>query len=125
MTSSAQPNRRIASNLLWSSATGLVRHPLAELTAAGRLLAVVSCPEPDRLPATEFYAGLRAACDTETSAKASETRPAVASRRRNFFMTVLVWFLTGVPRGTQNRGQKYKNNPLGPNFLVGKSLKLE
>ncbi len=58
MTSSAQPNRRIASNLLWSSATGLVRHPLAELTAAGRLLTVVSCPEPDRLPATEFYAGL-------------------------------------------------------------------
>ena len=58
MTSSAQPSRRIASNLLWSPATGLVRHPLAELSAAGRLLTVVSCPEPDRLAATEFYAGL-------------------------------------------------------------------
>ena len=58
MTSSAQPSRRIASNLLWSPATGLVRHPLAELSAAGRLLTVVSCPEPDRLAAAEFYAGL-------------------------------------------------------------------
>ncbi|WP_290534278.1 cytosine deaminase [Alistipes sp.] len=58
MTSSVQPSRRIASNLLWSPATGLVRHPLAELSAAGRLLSIVSCPEPDRQAATEFYAGL-------------------------------------------------------------------
>ena len=58
MTSSAQPSRRIASNLLWIPATGLVRPPLAELSAAGRLLTVVSCPDPDRLAATEFYAGL-------------------------------------------------------------------
>lgn len=58
MTSSApQPSRRIASNLLWTP-QGLVRHPLLTLGSDGRMLSAVSCPEPDRLAATEFYAGL-------------------------------------------------------------------
>lgn len=58
MTSSAQqPSRRIASNLLWTP-QGLVRHPLLTLGPDGRVLRAESCPEPDRLAATEFYAGL-------------------------------------------------------------------
>ena len=57
MNSSAQPSRRIASNLLWTP-QGLVRAPLVTLAADGRVLSVVSCPEPDRVAATEFYAGL-------------------------------------------------------------------
>ena len=50
MNSSAQPTRRIASNLLWTP-QGLVRNPLVTLSAEGRLLRVESCPEPDRRPA--------------------------------------------------------------------------
>lgn len=58
MTSSVQqPSRRIASNLLWTP-QGLVRHPLLTLGPDGRVLWAESCPEPDRLAATEFYAGL-------------------------------------------------------------------
>ena len=58
MTSSApRPSRRIASNLLWTP-QGLVRHPLLTLGADGRVLSAESCPDPDRLAATEFYAGL-------------------------------------------------------------------
>ena len=58
MTSSApRPSRRIASNLLWAP-QGLVRHPLLTLGADGRVLSAESCPDPDRLAATEFYAGL-------------------------------------------------------------------
>ena len=45
MNSSAQPTRRIASNLLWTP-QGLVRNPLVTLSAEGRLLRVESCPEP-------------------------------------------------------------------------------
>lgn len=48
--------RRIASNLLWTP-QGLVRHPLVTFYEGGRFL-VESCPAPDRLPATEFHAGL-------------------------------------------------------------------
>lgn len=57
MNSSAQPIRRIASNLLWTP-QGLLRNPLVTLSAEGRLLGVESCPDPDRLSATEFYSGL-------------------------------------------------------------------
>ena len=57
MNSSAQPSRRIASNLLWTSG-GIVRNPLLTLDSGGRVVAVETCPEPDRLAATEFYAGL-------------------------------------------------------------------
>ena len=49
--------RRIASNLLWTP-QGVVRNPLVEMAADGRLLSVVECPAPDRSPFTEFYAGL-------------------------------------------------------------------
>ena len=55
MNSSAQPSRRIASNLLWTSG-GIVRNPLLTLDSGGRVVAVETCP--DRLAATEFYAGL-------------------------------------------------------------------
>lgn len=57
MNSSAQPSRRIASNLLWTPG-GVVRDPLLTLGPDGRVLAVESCPDPDRQPATEFYSGL-------------------------------------------------------------------
>lgn len=57
MNSSAQPSRRIASNLLWTSG-GIVRNPLLTLDSGGCVVAVETCPEPDRLAATEFYAGL-------------------------------------------------------------------
>ena len=57
MNSSAQPCRRIASNRLWTP-RGIVRDPLVEVAEGGRILSVRSCGEPDRLPATEFYAGL-------------------------------------------------------------------
>lgn len=58
MTSSApRPSRRIASNLLWTP-QGLVRSPLVTLAADGRVLTAACCTDPDRLPATEFYAGL-------------------------------------------------------------------
>lgn len=59
MNSSAQPSRRIASNLLWTP-QGLVRNPLIEVAADGRILSVTACAEPDRLPGTEFYAGVLA-----------------------------------------------------------------
>ena len=57
MNFSAQPSRRIASNLLWTPG-GIVRNPLLTLDSGGRVVAVETCPEPDRLAATEFYAGL-------------------------------------------------------------------
>lgn len=67
------PSRRIASNWLWTPA-GFVRHPLVEADADGRITTVTTCPEPDRLPATEFYAGIlvpgfvNAHCHLELSA---------------------------------------------------------
>lgn len=57
MNSCAQPFRRIASNLLWT-AEGVIRHPLVEADEEGRLRVVGTCPQPDRRPFTEFYAGL-------------------------------------------------------------------
>lgn len=57
MNSSAQPLRRIASNLLWRDG-GLLRDPLVVLTPEGRIGAVTVCPAPDREPFVEFYAGL-------------------------------------------------------------------
>ena len=59
MNSSAQPSRRIASNLLWTP-QGLVRNPLVEVAADGRVLSVGTCTEPDRMPGTEFYSGVLA-----------------------------------------------------------------
>ncbi len=50
-------HRRIASNLFWSPA-GFVRHPLVEIDSRGRVLSVVSCPDPDRLSFVEFRSGL-------------------------------------------------------------------
>ena len=49
--------RRIASNLLWTP-QGVIRHPLAVFGPEGCLLRIEPCAEPDRQPATEFYAGL-------------------------------------------------------------------
>ncbi len=49
--------RRIASNLLWTP-QGVLRNPLAVFGLDGRLLRIEQCAEPDRQPATEFYAGL-------------------------------------------------------------------
>ena len=57
MNFSAQPSRRIASNLLWTPG-GIVRNPLLTLAPDGRVVAAGSCPDPDCLAATEFYAGL-------------------------------------------------------------------
>lgn len=57
MNFSVPPFRRIASNRLWTPG-GLVRNPLVTLDAAGRIRSVEVCPDPDRLPATEFYAGM-------------------------------------------------------------------
>lgn len=59
MNSSAQPFRRIASNLLWTP-QGLLRNPLVGVAADGRILTVDTCDEPDRSPGTEFYAGVLA-----------------------------------------------------------------
>ena len=59
MNSSAQLSRRIASNLLWTP-QGLVRNPLVEVAADGRILSVGTCSEPDRMPGTEFYSGVLA-----------------------------------------------------------------
>lgn len=57
MNSSAKPfRRRIASNLLWTP-QGVLRQPLVTFYADGSFL-VEQCPMPDRLAATEFYAGL-------------------------------------------------------------------
>ena len=94
MTSSApRPSRRIASNLLWTP-QGLVRHPLLTLGADGRVLSAESCPDPDRLAATEFYAGLlvpdfpadyRAAFDGMRAAALplSELLPRIVTRLRH------------------------------------------
>lgn len=57
MNASTPPARRIASNLLWTP-QGLVRDPLLTLAADGRILSATRCTAPDRLAATEFYAGL-------------------------------------------------------------------
>lgn len=52
-----QPHRKIASNLLWTP-WGVVRRPLLELSADGRIVSADRCDDPDRSAATEFYAGL-------------------------------------------------------------------
>lgn len=52
------PCRRIASNWLWTPDTGFIPRPLAEFDDAGRLLRVERCDAPDRLAATEHFAGL-------------------------------------------------------------------
>lgn len=57
MNSSAQPSRRIASNLLWTP-QGMIRNPLLKVAADGRILTVGTCPAPDRMAATEFHAGI-------------------------------------------------------------------
>ena len=57
MNSSVPPFRRIASNRLWIPA-GVVCDPVVEVAPDGRILRVASHPDPDRLPLTEFYAGL-------------------------------------------------------------------
>ena len=57
MNASTPPARRIASNLLWTP-QGLVRDPLLVLAPDGRIRSVSRCTAPDRLAATEFYAGL-------------------------------------------------------------------
>ena len=49
--------RRIASHLLWTP-QGVVRNPLVVFSSDGRPLRVEQCADPDRQPATEFYAGL-------------------------------------------------------------------
>lgn len=59
MNSSAQPFRRIASNWLWTP-QGLLRNPLVEVEADGRIHSVTTCAEPDRQSFTEFYAGVLA-----------------------------------------------------------------
>ena len=52
-----QHSRKIASNLLWTP-QGIIRRPLIQVSAEGQVLSVDECPDPDREPLTEFYAGL-------------------------------------------------------------------
>lgn len=59
MSSFVQPSRRIASNLLWTS-RGLLRNPVIGVAEDGCILSVDQCDAPDRLPGTEFYAGILA-----------------------------------------------------------------
>ena len=49
--------RRIAAHRLWRP-QGVVEHPVVTLTAEGELVSVESAADPDRLAATEFYAGV-------------------------------------------------------------------
>ncbi len=49
--------RKIASNRLWTP-DGVVHNPLVEFDDSGRMVSVVSCPEPDREAMTEFYSGV-------------------------------------------------------------------
>lgn len=51
------PCRKIASNYLWTPA-GFLKNPLVEVDDDGRIVSVTTCAEPDRLCATEFYAGI-------------------------------------------------------------------
>lgn len=57
MNSRKNNNRRIAANLLWTP-QGIVRNPLVMFSPEGRPLHIEQCADPDRLPATEFHAGL-------------------------------------------------------------------
>lgn len=57
LSKTSKPLRRIASNKLLSR-EGITLHPLAELNDRGEVVRIVACPEPDREPYTEFYAGL-------------------------------------------------------------------
>lgn len=57
MNSSAQPSRRIASNLLWTPQE-IVRTPVVTFYDGDDAFVVETSPHPDRLPETEFYAGL-------------------------------------------------------------------
>ncbi len=79
MNSSAQPLRRIASNLLWRDGR-LLRDPLVSLTAEGRIAAVAVCPAPDRQPATAFYAGVLVADFPADSKEAFRRLAALAGR---------------------------------------------
>ncbi len=53
----ALPTRKIASNLFWSEGR-LIRNPLLEVDVDGHLLSLTICEQPDRMAATEFYAGV-------------------------------------------------------------------
>ncbi len=55
--SSSVPLRRVAANRLWTP-EGVLRNPLVEWGADGRIRRITTCGEPDRLAGTEFYAGL-------------------------------------------------------------------
>lgn len=57
MNSRGNRERRIASNLLWTP-QGIVRNPLVTFSPEGCPMRIGQCAEPDRQPATEFYAGL-------------------------------------------------------------------
>lgn len=58
MNSSARPFlRRIASNLLWTP-QGIVRSPVVTFYDGDDAFVVETCSCPDRLPETEFHAGL-------------------------------------------------------------------
>lgn len=57
MESRKNKNRRVAANLLWTP-QGIVRDPLVTFSPEGHPLHIERCTDPDRQPATEFYAGL-------------------------------------------------------------------
>lgn len=57
LSKTSKPLRRIASNKLLSR-EGITLHPLVELDDRGEVVRIITCPEPDREPYTEFYAGL-------------------------------------------------------------------
>lgn len=49
--------RRIAAHRLWRP-QGVVAHPVVTLTPEGRIAAVETAADPDRIASTEFYAGI-------------------------------------------------------------------
>ena len=57
LSKTSNPLRRIASNKLLTR-EGITLHPLVELDDRGEVVRIVACPEPDREPYTEFYAGI-------------------------------------------------------------------
>ena len=52
-----KPHRRIAAHRLWTP-QGVVEHPVVTLSPEGRIAALETAADPDRMAATEFRAGV-------------------------------------------------------------------
>lgn len=118
MNSSVQSSRRIASNRLWTPA-GVVCDPLVEVAPDGGILSVERCPDPDRLPFTEFHAGML------VPGFPADYRAAFAwllARRENSLAELLPQLLSGAFAPAGATGTAGTASPAGTTSPAGAAL---